>query len=356
MKKMRAAIIGQGRSGHDIHGKFFLSPENELVEVAAVVDAIDHRREKAKAEFGCDVYADYHDLLGRKDLDLVVNSTFSEQHYPIALDLLQHGFNVLNEKPFAGNLYECQNLIKAAKENGKIVTAFHQTLYNPAFEHVKEVVASGKLGRILQYSLRYSGFARRWDWQTLQLHCAGGLYNTGPHPVGQALDLLGWDENARVVFSRLDTALTSGDANDYAKVILAAPGKPVVDIEVSSADGFAFDWVYKVCGTKGTLISTNSSYQMKSIDPDTLEARPVIFAPLEGEGGKPIYCSEKLPFAEESGKIEGTSFNVAVKTFYTQLYAAVMEGKPLAITPEMASQVIGVIAKIHADNPLPVRY
>ena len=54
MKKLRVAIIGQGRSGRDIHGNYFLQPENNIIEVVAVVDAIEDRRERAKKDFGCE--------------------------------------------------------------------------------------------------------------------------------------------------------------------------------------------------------------------------------------------------------------------------------------------------------------
>ena len=46
MKKIRTAIIGQGRSGRDIHGKFFKSDSNDIVEVVAVVELDGERRER----------------------------------------------------------------------------------------------------------------------------------------------------------------------------------------------------------------------------------------------------------------------------------------------------------------------
>ena len=51
MKKLRVAIIGQGRSGRNIHGKFFRSEDNEHYIVKYVVDADEYRREKAKTEY-----------------------------------------------------------------------------------------------------------------------------------------------------------------------------------------------------------------------------------------------------------------------------------------------------------------
>ena len=50
MKKLNVAIIGQGRSGRNIHGTYFLSEDNKYYNVVAVVDALEHRRERAKKE------------------------------------------------------------------------------------------------------------------------------------------------------------------------------------------------------------------------------------------------------------------------------------------------------------------
>ena len=355
MKKMRIAIIGQGRSGRNIHGKFFRNKSNDFCEVVCVVEADPVRREKAALEYGCDTVEDYTHLFGRTDIDLVVNASFSQMHAPITKDLLEHGFHVLSEKPFGRSYFECMDLIRTAENNGVKVSVFHQSLYNPAFLKVKEVVESGKLGKILQINLKYSGFARRWDWQTLQSKCAGGLYNTGPHPIGQGMDLIGWDPNARVVYSSLDRALTSGDGDDYAKVIIAAPGKPTLDVEVISADAYAGDYVFKVYGSKGTLCATNEAYKMKYIeDFSAYPERPVIDTPLSDANGDPCYCSEKLDFTVEEGKIEGSSFNVAVHDFYKMLYDTIMLGKPLDITPQQAAQVIGIIEACHAQNPMSV--
>jgi len=356
MKKVRVAIIGQGRSGRDIHGKFLLSEENKLFEVAAVVDAIEERRERAAREFGCDVYEDYRSLLKRRDIDLVVNASFSHMHYEISKDLLQHGFHVLSEKPLARTFYECEDLILTAKENHVLLTAFQQTLFNPAFRNNQEIIESGKLGKIRQISLRYSGFLRRWDWQTLQAFCGGSVYNSGPHPIGQALAFLGWDKNAEVKYVKLDTVLTSGDAEDYAKIIISAPEKPVVDLEIISSDAFADDFVCKIIGTYGTLSSKHDSYRMKYFDPAREKEHAVIREPLQDENGHPKYCSEKLNFVEESGVIQGSSFDTAVKEFYDMLYDSIVLGKPLKITAEQGAEVIRMIEACHAQNPLPVKF
>ena len=98
MKKLRVAIIGQGRSGRNIHGRFFRSADNDFCQVVCIVEADEFRRARAAEEFGCDVVADYTELFGRDDIDLVVNASFSQMHYATSKDLLCHGFHLLMVK------------------------------------------------------------------------------------------------------------------------------------------------------------------------------------------------------------------------------------------------------------------
>ncbi len=357
MKKLRIALIGQGKSGRGIHGKFFLSKGNTFCDVVYVVEADEYRRKKAAAEFGCETLTHYTELFDKKDVDLVVNASYSHLHYPITKDLLEHGFHVLSEKPFGRSYYECLDLIRTAEKNGVMVFAFHQTLLSPAFLNVKKIIASGKLGEIRQINIKYSEFARRWDWQTLQSKCGGNVYNKGPHPIGMALALMNWDKTTKVAFSSLSRVLTSGDSDDFAKIILTAQGQPTVDIEVNSVDAYTGDYIFKVFGSKGTLMSTNEKYQMKYIeDFSAYPERPVIFDTMRNEKGDPVGCSEKLDFVEESGSIEGSVFSVAVRDFYQMIYDTMFEGKELIITPEIAAETIRIIEACHAENPLSVEF
>lgn len=356
MKKLRVALIGQGRSGRDIHGAYFKSKENVYYDVAVVVELDPARRELALAEYpGCTVIEDYTELFGMTDIDLVVNAAFSNDHYAITRDLLTHGKNVLVEKPMARGRYECDELIKCAKDNGVTLAVFQQTFFAPFYVKAKELCESGRLGDVKQISITYNSFSRRWDWQTLQCRMAGSIFNTGPHPVGMALGFLDFDENAAVAFSRLDTAITSGDSDDYAKIIITAPKKPVIDVEMISIDAYP-EATLKICGTKGTYKSGFTDYEMKYIVDGENPERPVIFGSLKDEAGMPAYCSEKLEMHEERGTFDGTAFDVGTRTLYEGLYAQITEGKPLSVTPEMAARIIGVIEKVHADNPLPVSY
>ena len=313
------------------------------------------RRERALLEYhGCEVYESYTELYG-KDFDVVVNAAFSDEHYSITRKLLEHGFNVVVEKPFARNRFECEDLIRLAKEKGVMLTVFQQSLLAPMYTHAKEIADSGILGRLTQISLRYNGFSRRWDWQTMQARLGGSVYNTGPHPIGMALAFLDFGKDIRVEYSKLDRALTSGDAEDFAKIILSTQNGPVVDIEISATDAFA-DYNIKLQGTLGTYKSNTKEYRMKYITKGENPPRPLIRKPLCKENGEPSYCTETLIKHESEGEFGGTAFDVAVDGFYRSVHAHITSGAPLDVTAEMAMQVIEVIETVHAHNPLSLKY
>lgn len=352
MKTINVAIIGQGRSGRDIHGAYFRSEANTHFKVVAVVDALEERRIRAKEEYGCDVYADYRELFGRTDIDLVVNSTFSYLHTPVSIDLLNHGFNVICEKPFAKTYEDGCRTIKAARQNGKLLNVFQQSRFAPYYREIRKILDSGVLGEIMQIDIRFNGFARRWDWQTSKAYAGGGVRNTGPHPLDQAMDLLGFPEQVNV-FSKLGRCNVSGDAEDYAKIILTVPGKPLIDVEISSCDAYC-PYTYKVLAKNGSLRATMKQIEYKYFIPGNEPVRPLIMEPLFTEERKPAYCREQLTWHEETVDVTGNAFNTAVSEYYNMIYQALTEGRPMEITPEQVLTQLKVIDLIHAQNPLTV--
>jgi predicted dehydrogenase len=276
-------------------------------------------------------------------------------HYAITKELLLHGKNVLVEKPFGRSRYECDELIKIAKEKNLVLAVFQQTFLAPFYQFAYDVMNSGKLGDVKQIDLRYNGLARRWDWQTLQKKCAGSTYNTGPHPIGMGLGFLDFDKDAKVVYSKLDTALTSGDADDYAKILISAPNRPLVDIEISSIDAYS-KYNIKIQGTKGTFKATLNEYEMTFIKDGENPERPVIEEFLKDDEGNPVYCMEKLIKHVEADKFKGTAFDIGTAKLYEQLYFKITEGRDMTVTPEMAADIISVIETVHAQNPLPLKY
>jgi len=355
MKKLNVAIIGQGRSGRDIHGTYLLDKGKELYNVVAVVDALEIRRERAKKEFSCDVYETYEELYKRDDIDLVINSTFSCMHPSVTIDLLNHGFNVIVEKPMARYRRECDEMISAAKKNNVKLMVFQQARFAPYYKKLREITDSGVLGRIVQLSVNYSSFTRRWDWQTSQRFYGGSLLNTAPHPLDQILDFLGYEDVEYNFFSKFDMVNTYGDAEDYVKLIINMPGKPLVDMEVSSCDCYK-DFMYKVQGSCGCLRISANEYSYKYFDPKKAPVKKLDLETLQGENGHPDYCRDSLEWQEIKGEFDGSVFDDATAELYRNVYEHITNDAPLVVTPEQIRTEITLIEKIHAENPLEIKY
>lgn len=354
MKKLRLALIGQGRSGRDIHGKH-LHTDTDRFEVVAIVDALEERRARAAEEFGCEVLSDYRQLFGRTDIDLVVNCSYSHHHQPISLDLLNHGFNVLSEKPCARTAAEVQELIDAAARNNRMMAMFQQSRFAPYFEKIKDIIASGELGRIIQVSICFSGYQRRWDWQCCQCFNAGSLYNTGPHPVDQALNLLDYYDGMPDILCKMDRVNTFGDAEDYVKLIMTAPDRPLIDIEISSCDAYP-TFTYKIHGSKGGLTCDTEKIDWTYYRDGDAPHQELIKTPLSNAQGLPMYCGEKLAWITQQWKVEepGT-FTYATRRLYDTVYDHLVYGKPLVVTLEQVKQQMAVMEECHRQNPLSVR-
>lgn len=351
MKQFNIAILGQGRSGRDIHG-LHLKTDTERFKVVAVVDPIKERRERAAVEYGCDVYEDYKDLFGRKDIDLVVNSTPSYLHYDITKDLFEHGFNVLTEKPFVPTVEQFDILKATAEKNGCKMLIFQQSRFAAYFLKVKEIIASGVLGRLNQISIRFNGYARRWDWQCLLANNGGALANTGPHPLDQALNLLDMYDGMPNVFCKMDNLNVFGDAEDYCKLILTAPGKPLIDLEISSSDAYPL-YTYKIQGSNGSLKGSMSHIDWKYFKTEEApEQHNVVGAYYVTPEKFPAYCGEKLKWYEESWDGDPQApFIAAVRIYYDMIYRLLDEGIPHEVRPEQVRQQIAVTREAHRQNP-----
>ena len=350
-KQLQVAIIGQGRSGRDIHGRYLME-DSQRFRIVAVAEPLVERRERAIKEYGCEAFPDYRPLLKRTHLDLVINASPSKFHVPITFDLLKAGLNVLCEKPLASRAKDVDRLIAAARKSGKVLAVFQQSRFAPYFQQILKVIASGVLGKIIQISISFSGFSRRYDWQTLIEEMGGNLLNTGPHPLDQALQLFGTDAMPKVTcFMR--TAATCGDAEDHVVLMLSGDGRPLIDLEISSCCTYP-PATYNVYGTRGGLKGTISELAWKYYDPKKAPKLKLMRSPLAKPDGTPAYCSDRLEWIEHLWKVpeeQGSMFTFMSRSFYDMLYKTLTRGAPLEITPQQVRRQIAVIEEAQRQNP-----
>jgi predicted dehydrogenase len=123
---------------------------HQLGALGALSDLSEKRRHAA-SEIAPDVrvYADPLDVF-RSPVKGVVIATPVETHYRLAMHAIEHGKDVLVEKPLALTYREGAALLEAANERGVLVMVGHVLEYHPAILKLIDLVGEGTLGR-LQY-------------------------------------------------------------------------------------------------------------------------------------------------------------------------------------------------------------
>jgi len=310
----------------------------------AVTDTQDERCREAVQKLGCRAHPDPAALFADADVDLVVIATPSHVHATQVLEALRRGKHVVCEKPLALSVADADRMIDAAREADRVLTVFQNMRYWPDFQQVRAVSESGRLGRIVQIRLAMHRFTRRWDWQTLREFGGGALFNAGAHLVDLALQLFG-PNYPDVVADVQRTALSSGDAEDHAKILLRG-GSGVggdgrtIDVEITNACAYPQE-TWHVMGTSGGLRGTPQHLEWKWLDVAQLPDRPVDRSTAAAERR---FNREALPWHEHTWTNDAPEER-AYELFYEDLHRHLCGEGPLVIRPQSVRRTLSVLEK-----------
>ena len=150
-RPITAIIVGAG------HRSFVYSElaktNPEMLKIVGVADPNPIRRKKAMDYFGFkeDMCFENAEELAKKGklADTVINGTMDEQHLETAVPLLDAGYDMLLEKPFAPNEEEMRQIVNCAKKNNSKVMICHVLRYTPFYYAIKERIVNGEIGDII---------------------------------------------------------------------------------------------------------------------------------------------------------------------------------------------------------------
>ncbi len=126
-KIINIAVIGVGYLGR-FHAQKYAAMDN--VDLIGVVDVDQERADSVAEECSTTAYTDYRQLLDRVEAVSIVVPTM--QHHEIASTCLDHGIDVLVEKPITTTLAEADDLLTRAEANQLILQVGHLERFNPA--------------------------------------------------------------------------------------------------------------------------------------------------------------------------------------------------------------------------------
>ena len=159
-KKLKVGIIGTGWIAEAHIVSYKNMPD---VEVVAAADLIPGKAEAFMKKWGVDnvrFYPSHKELIDNEpDLDAVSVCTYNTAHAEPTIYALEHGVNVLLEKPFTVTTEEAVAVMRAEKKSGKILSIGFQPRGDKNMQMIKKIVDSGALGEI--YYIQTGGGRRR---------------------------------------------------------------------------------------------------------------------------------------------------------------------------------------------------
>ncbi|MCG8475278.1 MAG: Gfo/Idh/MocA family oxidoreductase [Cytophagales bacterium] len=187
--KLVRAVIGVGSMGKG-HLEYF----KDSTHLAAICDVDSKRLKTAKKIAGnkLDTYADFREILERKDIDFVQIATPPHWHGVMASEAAKAGKDIFCEKPMTRSIGEGKQLVECVQRHGRIFRLntwfrFRDQFYglNSEVKPLKKVIDSGVLGWPLKVTVSgVTGYNWKFYWS--------GKTNLTPQSVPSELDYDMW--------------------------------------------------------------------------------------------------------------------------------------------------------------------
>lgn len=159
-KKLNVGIIGYGFMGRAHSNAFrqanrFFDREHELVLKAA--SARNEERLHAFCESAAweEAVPDWRELVGRDDIDIIDIAAPNDMHCEMALAAAEAGKMIWCEKPLARTGAEARKMVEAVEKAGVRNMVWYNYRRVPAVTLAKQIIDSGKLGRIYHYRANF---------------------------------------------------------------------------------------------------------------------------------------------------------------------------------------------------------
>jgi len=343
---IKVGLIGLGRAGYGMHLVEILKTEGRF-DIVSVCDIDSERQGIFEEKLGHQVrfYNDAAQMVKDPEIELVSVATPTNFHVDHAILGLRAGKSVLIEKPIATCFAEAMTLAEVARQYPGKLFLRHNRRFAAEIHHLQKIIDSGLLGNVFEIRLRFNGFQRRGDWQTI-IACGGGLVNNwGPHIIDHALQFL--DSQIVKHYSRLRRIAALGDAEDHFNIILEGENGRMVDVEVSGGCAIS-EPAYTVYGDRGALVSSGDMFHIKYLDPKQ------ILATLRASAETPSLTSnfgssEILNWIEEDLPLTG-GFTCEPWHIWLYIYETIRNQKPFPITLEEGMAVVKLSDMIKRDT------
>jgi len=187
---LRWGIIGLGWVSCD-----FVGPGMKKSPGSQIAACLGSSLEKGKVfaeRFGVPrVHATFDAMLADPEVDALYIATPNAMHAEHVVAAAASRKHILCEKPFAMTVEDARRMVEACKQAGVVLRVAHQLRMEEAVVYARDIVRSGKLGRIAAVSLeRASAMPPRTTWRT-DAKQSGVVFDVGVHLIDQVNWLTG---------------------------------------------------------------------------------------------------------------------------------------------------------------------
>lgn len=193
--KRRYAIVGTGERATSMWGKQLLQRYPDLLEFVGLCDINPKRVEASKKMLGvqCPTFTNFEQMIAQTKPELLMVTTVDGFHSHYISRGLDHGLDVMTEKPMVIDERQCQAVLDAERRNNKKIVVTFNYRFAPKHQKIKEILLSGVIGRVISVDFSWyldvshgADYFRRWHGFKSK---GGSLW---VHKASHHFDLINW--------------------------------------------------------------------------------------------------------------------------------------------------------------------
>lgn len=324
--------IGNGKSTNRYHLPYVLLRDH--IKVKTIYNPrISHEKWK-KAE-GIVYTTDLNELLCDPEIGLVVICTVQKYHYAYAKMALDHGKNVLVEKPFMETLTQAEEIFTLAENKGLLAQCYQNRRYDSDFLTVQRVLEEGRLGDWYEIEMHFDYYRPKTPMNSTAFEpYESYLYGHGCHTLDQVVSYFGVPDS---VTYDVRCLLGKDKMNDYFDLDLFYGNRKISVkssyFRIKSRPSFV------IYGKKGMFVKHTPDRQEEHLKLFYMPGQPG-FGLDELEHYGTLTCMDEagLVHEERVPTVPGDYGRV-----YDRLYDSLADKKPQAVTPEQTRCVMKLL-------------
>jgi len=218
-EKKRFALVGTGVRGVSMYGRAMLAQFGDYVDLVGLCDQNPGRVAYAKEYIGTEAptFTDLSQMLEATQPEWLMVTVWDWRHHEAIISALQHGVNVIVEKPITIDETKAQAILDAHRQSGARVVVAHNYRFSPHRAWLKDMIMQGTIGEVT--SVDFQWFLSHGHLQQYMQRWHGHVENGGSlwvHKASHHFDLVNWwvDSEPVEVFA-MGSLETFGRANSF---------------------------------------------------------------------------------------------------------------------------------------------